>query len=55
MAVFLQELRTLQSTLEPLGAFFHLVIEHREKPHLAALQPDELVGVVDAAVAFEAR
>lgn len=54
MAVFLQELRTLQSTLEPLGAFFHLVIKHREKPHFTALQPDELVGVVDAAVAFEA-
>ena len=54
VAVLLEELGTLYGAFEPFGAFLHLVVECGEHPHLAALQPHELVGVEDAAVAVEA-
>ena len=45
VAVPLQELGTLDGTVEPLLPFLHLVVERGEHPHFAALHPDEFVGV----------
>ena len=54
VAVLLQELGSLDGGVEPFLTELHGVIELGEHPYLAALQPDELVGVIDAAVAVEA-
>ena len=54
VAVFAQELAALSGTFEPFGTILHLVAQHREEPYLASLQPDELVRIVDAAVAIQA-
>ena len=55
VAVFAQELSPLHGAFEPFGATLHLVIEHGEHPHFTPLQPDEFVGIVDAAVTIETR
>ena len=54
MTILLQELGTLNGGLEPLLTGLHGVVEFREHPYFAALQPDELIGVVNRAVAVEA-
>ena len=54
MAVLLQELGTLDGGVEPLLAGLHGVVEFGEHPHLAALHPHELIGVIDVAYAVEA-
>ena len=55
VAVFAQELGSLHGAFEPFGTTLHLVIEHGEHPHFTTLQPDEFVGIVDAAVTIETR
>ena len=54
VAVLLQELGTLDGGIEPFLTGLDGVVELGEHPHFAALQPDELVGVIDAAIAVEA-
>jgi len=54
MPVFPEKLAALNRTVQPLLALFHLVVKHREHPHLTALQPDEFIRVVDASVTIEA-
>ena len=50
MAVFLQEFPSLQSTVKPLLLSPDTVIQHGEQPHFPALEPDELVRVIDTSV-----
>ena len=53
MSVLFQELRTTDGGLEPLRILLEVVIKHGEKPNLAALKPDEFVGVVDASITIQ--
>ena len=54
VAEFFQEIGPLPGTGEPGLVFLYLIIKHGEHPYFAALQPDKLVRVEDAAVAVEA-
>ena len=50
MPVPLQKLPSLNGTFQPFITLLHLVVQHREKPYFPALEPDELVRIINAAV-----
>ena len=54
MAVFLEELGTLHGAIQPFLPLLHGIVKLGKHPHLAALQPYELVGIINGAVAVEA-
>ena len=54
MAIPLEELGSLDGGVEPLLPLLYLVVEGGEHPNLAALEPDELVGVEHLTVALKA-
>jgi hypothetical protein len=54
MAELFEELRAMHGKLEPLFFFFHLIIEHGERPHLPSLKPDVFVGIVNVSLTIEA-
>ena len=54
VSVFLQELGSLNGSIKPLLLLLHFVVKRCQHPYLAALQPNELVGIIDLAVSFDA-
>ena len=50
VAVLFQEAGALLRAGEPRRILLHLVVQHREQPDLAALQPHELVGVENGTI-----
>ena len=54
VTVFLKELSTLNGSIKPFLTRLHSVVELGEHPHFAALHPNELIGIVNRAVAIKA-
>ena len=54
VAILFQKFCALNGCVEPLLALLHLIIQRGEHPDLAALQPNEFVGVEDGAIALKA-
>jgi len=54
VAVFVQKARAVPGHIQPLRPFLHPVVERREHPYLAPLQPDKFVGVIHHPPAIKA-
>ena len=54
VAILFQKFCALDGRVEPLLALLHLIIKRGKHPYLAALQPNEFVGVEDGAIALKA-